>query len=33
MAPVDFINDQNTMCRIISGYLYALKIKHIKDKT
>ena len=34
MVPIDFINDQNTMRKVICGYIYMLKIKiHIKDNT
>ena len=35
MTPIDFINDQNqnTMRRVISGYMYTLTIKiGIKEK-
>ena len=34
MAPIDFNNDQNTMCGVILGYIYPLSIKiRINDNT
>ena len=34
MTPIDSTNDQNTMRRVIYGYIYTLRIKiPIKEKT
>ena len=34
MASIDFINNQNTVCRVISSYIYTLKMKiKIKGNT
>ena len=34
MAPINFINYQNTMRRVMCGYIYTLKIEmQIKDNT
>ena len=34
MTTIDSTNDQNTMCRVIYGYIYTLRIKiRITEKT
>ena len=34
LVPIDFTNHQNTMCRVIWGYIYTLKIKtRVEEKT
>ena len=34
MTPVDFTDDENTMSRVMLGYIYTFMIKiHINEKT